>query len=138
MKKFRKDPKLMAPCGVNCHFCYVFLRKKKPCEGCRNQDESKPEHCRKCKIKDCIHQKELEYCWECEDYPCAIIKRMDKSYRQRYGESIIQQAQVIQEKGWDAYFDKEDKRLRCPQCQGLLSIHRKFCSECGFKVDAQT
>ena len=39
----------------------------------------KPEHCRKCKIKDCIKGKGLSYCFECPDYPCKLIKNLEKS-----------------------------------------------------------
>ncbi|MGO0807252.1 prolipoprotein diacylglyceryl transferase family protein, partial [Clostridioides difficile] len=39
-----------------------------------------PEHCRKCKIKDCVCQKGLFYCFECFNFPCKLIKNLEKSY----------------------------------------------------------
>lgn len=34
--------------------CYKHCYHKSPCAGCLNNDNGKPEHCRKCKIKDCV------------------------------------------------------------------------------------
>ncbi len=44
---------------MNCLVCYKHCYHKKPCGGCRNSDKGKPEHCRKCRIKDCIGEKGL-------------------------------------------------------------------------------
>ena len=56
------DMVMFAPCGMNCKACYKHCYHKKPCAGCLNSDKGKPEHCRKCKIKDCIKDKGLSYC----------------------------------------------------------------------------
>ena len=61
------DTAMFAPCGMNCLVCYKHCYHKKPCAGCLNSDIGKPEHCRKCKIKDCIKGKGLSYCFECTD-----------------------------------------------------------------------
>lgn len=130
--KLRTDEKnMLAYCGMNCTYCYAHLKKKKPCPGCRLSDEGKPEHCRKCKIKDCATEKSLLLCSECAVYPCVLIKRLDKSYRTRYNESLIGTMRVIHEKGMDYYLKAEEERLTCPVCGGILSLHHKSCSECG-------
>ena len=49
----KMDTAMFAPCGMNCLVCYKHCYHKKPCAGCLNSDMGKPEHCRKCKIKDC-------------------------------------------------------------------------------------
>lgn len=48
------DVNMFAPCGMNCKVCYKHCYHKTPCAGCFNSDKGKPEHCRTCKIKDCI------------------------------------------------------------------------------------
>ena len=67
---------MFAPCGMNCKVCYKHCYHEKPCDGCLNSDKGKPEHCRKCKIKDCIKEKSLSYCFECAEStsksPCTI------------------------------------------------------------------
>lgn len=125
-----EEEKMIAYCGMNCAYCYAHHKKKKPCLGCRLSDEGKPEHCRKCKIKDCANEKDVLFCYDCSDYPCVVIKRLDKSYRTRYNESLISFMQVINEKGMDYYLKFEKERLKCPECSGTLNIHHKKCSEC--------
>lgn len=129
---------MVAPCGICCTFCYVHLRKKKPCPGCRFSGEGKPNHCRKCKIKDCIDEKGLKLCSDCPDYPCLLIKRMDRSYRTRYKESLVKKMELIKENGMDNFLAAEAERLRCPHCRGALSIHDKLCSECGKLIDVKS
>ena len=70
---------MFAPCGMNCMVCYKHCYHKKPCAGCLNSDTGKPEHCRKCKIKDCAKAKGLSYCFACSEYPCKPIKNLEKS-----------------------------------------------------------
>ncbi len=75
MPEEKIDPMLFAPCGMNCLVCYKHCYHNKPCSGCRNSDKGKPEHCRKCRIKDCIGDKGLAYCYECPEHPCRLIKK---------------------------------------------------------------
>jgi len=131
MQLTNADEKMIAVCGMNCAYCYAHHKKKKPCLGCRQSDEGKPEHCRKCKIKDCANNMRASLCSECSDYPCVLIKRLDKSYRTRYNESLVNNMKVITEKGIEYYLKFEKERLKCPECGGILNIHHKKCSECG-------
>ena len=84
MKESDIETIMFAPCGMNCKVCYKHCYNKKPCDGCLKSDIGKPEHCRKCKIKDCVKDKGLNYCFECSDYPCKLIKNLEKSYNKRY------------------------------------------------------
>lgn len=129
---------MVAPCGINCSYCYAHLRERRPCPGCRSGDDGKPKHCLKCKIKACIAAEQVRFCSDCSSYPCTLIKRLDKSYRTRYNESLVTNLRVIHEKGMDYYLDHERVRLQCPACDGVLNIHQKRCSRCGgiFEVGA--
>ena len=79
MKESDIETIMFAPCGMNCKVCYKHCYHKKPCAGCLKSDQGKPEHCRKCKIKECIKDKRLTYCFECSDYPCKLIKISKKA-----------------------------------------------------------
>lgn len=131
-----EEEKMVAPCGMNCTYCYAHYKTKKSCLGCRLSDYGKPEHCRKCNIKDCSTQKNLLFCYDCSEFPCLLIKRLDKSYRSRYDESLINNMNVIYEKGMSYYIEFEKNRLKCPLCGGVLNLHHKKCSDCKqvFKV----
>lgn len=99
--------------------------------GCRGQDESKPEHCRVCKIKDCVTSRSVGFCFECSSFPCTTIKRLDKSYRQRYQVSLIDNAMRIQAVGTKRYLLEEREKWTCRHCGGVISLHDRACSECG-------
>lgn len=125
---------MLAPCGMNCHVCYVHLKKKKPCLGCHGQDESKPQHCRKCKIKECATNQGVDFCSSCPSFPCAIIKRLDKSYKQRYRVSLVDNAIRLKTVGAKQYLLEEKERWTCAYCGGVISLHDCVCSECGWEV----
>ena len=129
------DKSMFAPCGMNCMVCYKHCYHKKPCAGCLNSDSGKPEHCRKCKIKKCIKEKELTCCFECSDYPCKLIKNIEKSYNQRYQTSLMENSAFVQEHGLEPFMEMQKEKYTCPKCGGIISIHDRECSECQEKID---
>jgi hypothetical protein len=123
---------MLAPCGITCAVCYVHLKPKKACLGCRGvDDENKPNHCRTCKIKTCAMERGVEFCSACPTYPCAIVKRLDQSYRKRYKVSLIDNAQRLKTLGAEAFLQEERTRWTCADCGGVISLHDGVCSECG-------
>ena len=128
------EPAMFAPCGMNCLVCYKHCYHKKPCVGCRNGDLGKPEHCRKCKIKDCVKEQKVTYCFECPSYPCRQIKVLEKSYHTRYHASLIENSRIVQEQGLMEFLEKQREKYICPECGGIISIHDSECSECQYKV----
>ncbi|MCO7123976.1 DUF3795 domain-containing protein [Ihubacter massiliensis] len=131
------DPIMFAPCGMNCKVCYKHCHHKKPCAGCLNSDNGKPEHCRKCKIKDCIKEKGLSYCFECFDYPCKLIKNLEKSYK-RYQASLMENSKFVRKYGLETFMEQQKEKYICSKCGGIISIHDRECSECQEKMDDET
>lgn len=129
----RIEPAMFAPCGMNCMVCYKHCYHKKPCDGCLKSDEGKPEHCRKCRIKDCITEKNLSYCYECSSYPCKQIKALEKSYITRYHASLMENSNTVKEHGLFAFMIQQREEYTCPHCGGIISIHDKECCECQYK-----
>ena len=126
---------LFAPCSMNCMVCYVHLKKKKPCNGCFGIDINKPERCKACTIKACVQSKGLNYCFECCDFPCKAIKNMEKSYKKRYGSSLLENAQYVKNHGMIEFQSKERRKWICTICHGVVSLHDGVCSECGEKSE---
>lgn len=125
---------MLAPCGMNCSVCYkhVGVRKYvKPCDGCLKGDLGKPEHCRKCNIKSCAQEKGYTYCFECADFPCKLIKNIEKSYNKRYNVSLIDNSKTALEKGISTFLKQDRKKWYCTKCGGAFSLHDNVCSECG-------
>ncbi|MGO5051020.1 DUF3795 domain-containing protein [Lachnospiraceae bacterium LCP25S3_G4] len=114
--------------------CYKHCYHKKPCDGCLKSDEGKPEHCRKCKIKDCIIEKNLSYCYECSFYPCRQIKALEESYNTRYNASLIENSEVVKKHGLSTFMEQQQEIYICPDCGGIISIHDRECSECQYKL----
>lgn len=129
----RIPEEMLAPCGITCAVCYVHLRDKKPCPGCRGKDAAKPEHCRKCKIKNCAVSRRVGACHECASFPCALLKRLDRSYRQRYRVSLIENALRLRDLGARGYLLEERQKWTCA-CGGAISLHDAACSECGAEL----
>lgn len=132
----RIDTKLFAPCGMNCLVCYVHLKKKKPCVGCLNSDENKPERCRNCKIKDCVQKQGLAYCYECLEFPCKQIKNLEKSYLKRYTTSLIDNSKKVQTDGILLFMASEREKWICKKCSGVISLHDGECSVCNAKYNS--
>ena len=120
---------LLAPCGMNCAVCYKHLGKN-PCGGCRMESTSKPEHCRACTIKQCANDNNFRFCAECNNFPCKRIKSLDKSYRVRYGVSLIEFGKMIQSRDIGDFLQKQSKQYTCSACKGTISLHDGICSDC--------
>ena len=114
------DRIMFAPCGMNCKVCYKHCYHKKPCAGCLNSDKGKPEHCRRCRIKDCIREKHLSYCYECSEYPCKLIKNLEKSYKKRYQASLIENSVLFKHMVWSNSWYTKKKNTRVPDVVALF------------------
>ncbi len=127
------DTEMFAPCGMNCMVCYKHCYTK-PCEGCMAENKGKTKHCCKCKIKDCVQSKGLTYCLECSDFPCKLIQTLERSYNQRYCESLIENSKIVKEHGIPQLMEMHSQKYYCLECGGIISLHDKVCTECGKKI----
>lgn len=128
-KKIGED--MLAPCGMNCMICYRHCAHPKPCGGCLAGDANKPEHCRKCKIRSCALEKGMAGCRDCPEAPCKPLDALEKTYRARYGISLLQNGRIAREEGICALMERERIRYSCTACGGVISLHDAKCGECG-------
>lgn len=122
---------LVAPCGVNCSTCMAYLRTKNKCNGCNGNDENKPYHCTKCRIKFCDIRLEndYKYCYQCEK-KCQRIKQLDKRYIKNYNVSLLENLEQIKNMGIETFMEKEKEKWTCKNCNGVICQHTKKCSHC--------
>ena len=128
--------KLIAPCGMDCGICIGHLREKNTCLGCREMVETKPEYCKKCSISHCeiLKENNMKFCSsKCEKYPCRRLKNLDKRYRTKYGMSMIENLENIEEKGIRNFVKSEKKRWACSKCGSVICVHKENCLNCGKK-----
>lgn len=128
---------LVAPCGMDCGVCSAYLAyvnhlptKRAAithCPGCR----IRPKHCAYLK-GHCVplSQGEVGFCFECADYPCAHLRHIDRRYRTTYGMSFLENLDVIQSSGIDAFIAHQQLRYACPHCGELRSVHNGKCFAC--------
>jgi len=121
----------IAPCGINCGTCIAYLRDKKPCAGCW-ENEGKPKHCTTCIIKNCgyLAQTDSHFCFECEKYPCTRLKNLDKRYRTNYQISLIENLNQIKSIGLSQYLVNEVLKWTCKHCGKTICVHRNTCIFC--------
>lgn len=124
------DPMLLAPCGMNCSICSAVLRPRPVCTGCI-EEGIKPKYCTDCRIRNCVHATQGQWCVTCGEMPCACLRRLDLRYRRRYGMSMIENIRYIREHGRTAWEQREVEKWRCPTCGMLWSAHSAHCLACG-------
>ncbi len=124
---------LIAPCGINCNICRAFLRDKNKCPGCRLFHGSEPVTIARCKIKNCatFKKSKSKFCFECDEFPCERIKRMDKRYRTKYNMSTIRNLETIKKFGVRGFIKNEKIRWACSHCGGTICVHLGYCYRCG-------
>ena len=130
---------LIAPCGMNCSLCWGYIREKNNCPGCRetgDQETPKSKYRTGCIIKNCeqIINGELKYCSEkCGDFPCKRLKQLDNRYMAKYGMSMIENLNMINEFGIRHFIRYEKERWICPECGEMICVHKTECLYCGYE-----
>lgn len=124
---------LIAPCGMNCRICVSYFgytlngkKRKTPCTGCRPKDKQ----CTLKKKCDRLTNKTAKYCFECEDFPCENLEKLDERYREKYGMSMIENLKFIKGEGIDSFLIQQEEKYKCPECGGLLCVHNGVCYSC--------
>lgn len=115
------NEKLIAPCGMNCGLCMMHLRDKNKCPGCFSGRKVNGR-CIKCGIFLC-KKRRGEYCFDCNEFPCERLARLDKRYKEKYGMSEIDNLRFIKEKGIKSFLKKEERKWI--NSDGTYCVHDK-------------
>jgi hypothetical protein len=131
---------LIAPCGMNCAVCSAYLAMKHDlkksgimrmyCAGCRPRGKNCAFMKKSC---DRLGNGLVKYCYECPDFPCPRLKRLDKRYRTFYRMSMIENLEFIKENGVKKFLEREGAKWRCPECGGVICCHNGICFSCGLE-----
>lgn len=127
---------LIAPCGMNCAICSRYLAfvnglRRSQCIGCRPGNRTCEYLYAKCTgMNNGISTGSAAFCFECDQYPCKHINRMDHRYRNNYEMSVKRNLEYIEKMGIERFADEQYKRYRCSRCDGLISIHNSKCFKC--------
>jgi len=135
------DIELIAPCGMNCGICSGYLAKKYDirskgvrmtyCAGCRPRNKQCAFLKKRCEI---LLNGQLQYCYECESYPCERLRHIDKRYfLSQFRMSMIENLEYINRNGIEKFLEKEEKKWKCPECGGVICCHNGICFSCGIE-----
>jgi hypothetical protein len=156
-----RDRKLMAPCGLYCGACGVYIATRdknekfkqvmgnlygtKPeetaCLGCMQTDP--PEmlygYCKMCSIRDCVRGKGFYSCHQCEKWPCDMINGFGLATGLRVMKRTIplwrdKVAKLGDEEGSVEWARAELERYHCPDCGKPLFRGAKRCRSCNRDV----
>ena len=133
---------LAAPCGMYCGTCrsYLLLKKdlfeergyKSGCTGCRIRNK-------KCTFirRDCpqLRKNEIEFCFECKQFPCSNLKKLDIRYKEKYNVSFINNLKRNKKVGVEEWLKEQKKLYKCPDCGGEICVHDEECYDCGKKIN---
>ena len=137
MKEGIFTEELIAPCGMNCGLCSSYLamsrghekrRGMAHCTGCRVRKKNCSFIKKKCGPK--LQKDQIQYCHECEDFPCEGLRKLDARYQKNYDYSFIENLKLIRDKDIEAVFEKDLARYTCPDCGDILCIHNGKCYSC--------
>ncbi|TXT56186.1 MAG: hypothetical protein BAJALOKI2v1_620020 [Promethearchaeota archaeon] len=133
---------LIARCGIWCGTCRQYLVRKKElfeekglkrgCEGCWIRDKN----CTFIK-KECapLRNNEIEFCYECENFPCDNLTELDELYVSRYNMSLIENQKRIKQMGIKKWIKEQEELYTCPECSGEVCVHDAECYDCGNKYN---
>jgi hypothetical protein len=144
-KEFRYD----SYCGIYCGSCFVMLAYTQnrddtippqwnikdaelKCHGCKS--DILFENCKGCSRRPCAEEKGLDWCFQCDEYPCEIYKAASERYHLAHHEVAQQKIKILKEEGLDEWLKYQEKRWTCPNCGKIFSWYEKTCWNCGESV----
>jgi hypothetical protein len=148
--------KLVAPCGLYCGACPMFLASREKdekkvqvllqqfsirgagipenmqCDGCIGGGRI-ASFCRMCAMRDCAEKtKKVTRCADCSDFPCSKITKFNNDGMLHHAE-VLENCRKLKEVGIKEWAKREEERWRCPQCRANIAWYDKACSQCGAK-----
>lgn len=146
-KNLKPDKKLAAVCGLFCPACSLFIgTQEEPrrleamsarmgktvdqltCNGCRS--DKLCFYCTSlCKMKSCAAKKGVDFCSQCDEFPCDVLKEFQAERPHRI--ELWDSGKRIREDGYEQWFRAMAFHYACPQCRALNSAYDMKCRSCG-------
>jgi len=151
MQKDEKHPEkldktLAAVCGLFCEACTLFIATQEDparlkgfaarfqvseetvkCYGCRSAKRG--PYCQICKMFSCAAERGIDFCSECEDYPCSDLKQFQSERPHRI--ELWDDLEQIKTMGYEYWLKNIRTNYTCPHCQTINSAYDLKCRKCG-------
>jgi len=155
------DRKLMAPCGLYCGTCGVYIStrdgnekfraklgnlygtpaEETVCRGCMQPEPPAClyKFCQSCPLRDCVKSRGYDSCHQCADWPCEHVdsfplpvgRRVMRRAIPRWRELVAEHGD---EQGSVAWARGECARYHCAHCGAPLFRGAIRCRECKQEV----
>ena len=135
-------------CGLYCGACAILLSNEKGeiendakswnmnvedvrCFGCKSKINA--IYCRDCEFKTCCESKKINFCFQCNEYPCS--KLLDfKNDKYSHHSVVLKNLESIHQKGLVKWLKDQEKRWKCASCGTRFTWYDKLCEKCGEKL----
>lgn len=95
------------------------------CSGCLS--DTLFMHCKQCDIRDCIKEKNVEGCHQCDEFPCQYID----NFSMAVGKKVILRSVPYRKKyGTEKWIKDEEARYFCPECGNKVFRGVVTCNNC--------
>ncbi len=138
MKAGNSERWSIAICGLNCARCDIYLashgdenlrdeiakwfKKERNetigleqirCEGCRGSLDV--HWSSECKMMLCARKKRLEYCFQCEDFPCTSVNEFSVDGIPHH-KRTVENLKMMKEMGIEAWIKEQERKGQCVFC----------------------
>ena len=138
-------------CGLNCGACPVGRANEMDdaeaikkyaedwgttvealsCTGCKTDVTAK--YCTDCEMRLCARSRGLEFCVECDEYPCKDITDF-RNDRAPHHSAVFKNLKNIEEKGLEEWLKNQKIRWSCSTCRTSFDWYSETCKKCGTKL----
>ncbi len=140
------DRRLAAVCGLYCGACSWFLATREDpgwlrrlgaqfgysedesrCRGCRS--DTRLPYCRQCGLSACAAKRGIEFCSQCEEYPCGELRQFQSAMPHRI--ELWANLERVASAGHGQWLEEIRRRYTCPRCGTVNSAYNLKCRACG-------
>ena len=82
-----------------------------------------------------LRKKQIEFCFECKDFPCANLKKLDQRHLRNDKVSLVDNLLRIKKIGAEQWLKEQKDKWSCTKCGGNICIIDKECYDCGYEID---
>lgn len=143
----KPNKEVVSVCGLFCKSCGVYyatvendVKKLQEiadklgqnvnetyCNGCRS--ERKSASCQNCYISDCATVINIDFCVECNEYPCKELQ--DFQSKMPHRKNLWNSQSRIKQVGWEKWHDEMVEYYSCSKCNTLNGAYDISCRKCG-------
>jgi hypothetical protein len=135
-----------AVCGLYCRACswyiaateeperlrrlacqFHFTEEESICHGCRSG--KRLPYCANCKMSACAAERGIDFCSQCDEYPCNDLKSFQSAMPHRI--ELWRNFDRIRAAGYTQWLREMEKHYSCPRCGTMNSAYDLKCRKCG-------